>query len=133
VRVLCKKSDLLVNLNCGRTNWSKVVSYCFISKYRPVGNYDVLWHRMCSVIFIVFLQKGDDNMSNRRLDVVIYLSELPSRPRKLDPEEMRDIFGGCYTENKVCIVQSDCCAGLICGTNRQTGPGLLGGHGWCLK
>ena len=34
---------------------------------------------------------------------------LPARPRQLKPEELQQVFGGCYSTGNVCGVDSDCC------------------------
>jgi hypothetical protein len=44
----------------------------------------------------------------------IALTSLPPRPRQLNPNELQNVFGGCYGLVSVCINDSDCCAPLKC-------------------
>ena len=40
----------------------------------------------------------------------IGLTNLPPRPRQLKPEELQNLFGGCYSYGNVCMNDSDCCS-----------------------
>jgi hypothetical protein len=40
----------------------------------------------------------------------IDLTNLPLRPRHVKPEELQNVFGGCYGYGNVCMGDSDCCS-----------------------
>lgn len=42
-------------------------------------------------------------------NVRIEITDLPSRARQLNPEEVRHVFGGCSGRNEYCQMTSDCC------------------------
>ena len=44
----------------------------------------------------------------------IDLTNLPLRPRQLKPEELQNVFGGCYGIYTPCMNDSDCCASNKC-------------------
>ncbi len=44
----------------------------------------------------------------------IRLIDLPYRAKKLNPEELTNVFGGCLTHGQFCIANSDCCGDFTC-------------------
>lgn len=44
----------------------------------------------------------------------IDFTNLPLRPRQLKPEELHNVFGGCYGQFNVCLTDSECCAPTKC-------------------
>lgn len=54
-------------------------------------------------------------MTTRRPnDASLNVSDLPSRPRRLRIDEMKDVFGGCSELYDRCTTNSDCCGDLLC-------------------
>ena len=47
-------------------------------------------------------------------DTVIKISELPVRSDKLVLNDIKNVFGGCGTQNDKCTKDSDCCSGYHC-------------------
>jgi len=59
----------------------------------------------------------------------ITISELPSRPRRLDDAELQAIFGGCLISGVLCFSNHVCCscncvANLLTPLGRLTGGAL---------
>ena len=44
-----------------------------------------------------------------RKELKIKIEELPLRAKKLNPDELPAVFGGCNSQYNVCISLSDCC------------------------
>ena len=44
----------------------------------------------------------------------INLTNLPTRSRQLNPEDVRNVFGGCMMSWQLCHFDSDCCYPLKC-------------------
>ena len=53
--------------------------------------------------------------------LVIDVSELPLRPKKLSLEEIAGVYGGCTAVNMACNKNEDCCA---YGSTGPMGPNV---------
>jgi hypothetical protein len=45
----------------------------------------------------------------KKRNVIITLNELPLRSRKLSPEDVESVFGGCVHNGDPCKAACDCC------------------------
>ena len=56
-------------------------------------------------------------------DPVLSIRPLPTRPTRLSPDDLRDVFGGCDDEGEYCSKDSDCCGDMTCSDAPPRGMG----------
>lgn len=72
--------------------------------------------------------KRRSNMPRDQL--VIQIAELPLRAKKLHPNELRDVFGGCGGSGQFCDRDKDCCSQKCGIPTKEIEGGVL--SGFCM-